>query len=221
MTMKRPLSEIVRGISPGLYSFLNTLRLIYSSESYLVKIGIRNTYRTGRPIDSSGRPIPWMTYSATEFIRPRLGYELTVFEFGSGYSTLFFAKYVGDIVSVEYDREWYERLSSDLPANAELIFQEKDVDGEYCRTILGQGKQYDIVVVDGRDRVNCIRQAVLALSDTGIIVLDDSNRERYKDGVVFLGENGFRCIDFVGLLPTGFKTYQTSIYYRSANCLNI
>lgn len=219
--MKRPLSQTLRSISPHLFSFLNTLRLLYARDSYLVELGLFESYKKGVPVDANGQPIPWMTYSAIHFLAARLTPELSVFEFGSGYSTLFFAQRTKSIVSVEYDQEWYDKLSTQIPANAELLFQDKDIDGDYCRTINGQHQKFDIIIVDGRDRVNCIKQALTAISDSGILVLDDSGREKYQLGIQTLLNDGFRCIDFTGLLPTGYRNYQTSVYYRDSNCLGI
>jgi len=65
--MKRSLSQTVRSMSPRLYSFLNTLRLLYARDSYLVKLGLFDSYKKGIPADASGQPIPWMSYSATQF----------------------------------------------------------------------------------------------------------------------------------------------------------
>ena len=219
--MKRPLSQTVRSISPRLYSFLNTLRLLYARDSYLVELGLFESYKKGIPVDASGQPIPWMTYAATHFLMSRLTPDLSVFEFGSGCSTLFLAQRVKNIISVEYDLEWYKKLSTEVPPNAHLIFQEQDIDGDYCRTITKQQHKFDIIVVDGRDRVNCIKQSLLAISEQGVVILDDSNRKKYRPGIQALTENHFRGIDFTGLLPTGYRNYQTSVYYRDNNCLGI
>jgi hypothetical protein len=207
---------------PGfIYVFFKGLRLIYSKKSYLVTTGFIDTYRTGIPCNASGNPIPWMNYNVILFLENRLNKNLTLFEFGSGYSTIFYASLVNSVTSVEYDQQWLQRIQSMAPDNVDLLFQDKDIDGDYCRTILRQGNKYDVVIVDGRDRVNCAKQAFQAISDNGIIILDDSHRNKYQTAFDFFNEKGFRHIDFEGLKPRGIGNYRTTIFYRDKNCFDI
>ena len=204
-----------------LYVFFKGLRLIYSKKSYLVTTGLINTYRTGIPCKTDGTPIPWMNYNVIHFLENRLNNNQTMFEFGSGYSTLFYASHVKSVTSVEYDSQWLERIQAMVPNNVTLIFQDKDVDGDYCRTIHNNGDKFDIIIVDGRDRVNCVKQAHKAVSDNGVIILDDSQRDYYRPAFDFMTDKGFRHIDFEGLKPRGIRNDRTTIFYRDNNCMNI
>ena len=40
--------------------------------------------------------------------------------------------------------------------------------------------------IDGRDRVKCIQNSIDRVKPKGIIVLDNSEREEYKDGIMLL-----------------------------------
>ncbi len=122
---------------------------------------------------------------------------------------------------MECNEKWFELVKTNLPENVELIFQEKDVDGNYCRVIGSTEKQFDIVVVDGWDRVNCIKQAIPTLSSRGVILLDDSQRRGYREGIEFAGEQGFRRLDLEGMKATDNGIYRTAILYRDGNCLGI
>ena len=42
------------------------------------------------------------------------------------YSTIFFAEHVGDVISVEYDKEWFTKINCIAPQNVTIIFCEKD-----------------------------------------------------------------------------------------------
>jgi hypothetical protein len=92
--------------------------------------------------------------------------------------------------------------------------------GEYCRSA-NRASPYDIIVVDGRDRVNCIRHAVDALSEVGVIVLDNSEREEYGVACTFLESRGFRRLPLRGLAPLVNYVSETSLFYRSANVLGL
>jgi hypothetical protein len=200
---------------------LRRLLSFNNKESYLSEIGWFNAFESKSPVDQDNNPIPWVTYSFIDFIKERLKKQHTVFEFGSGNSTYFYGKYAGIVVSVEHDKEWYDKISGSKPENAEMIFCELVRDGDYCRMPIKLEETFDIIIVDGRDRVNCCKQAVKAVSESGVIVLDDSEREAYNEGINFLISNGFKHLKFTGISPGLFYLKATSVFYKSDNCLGI
>lgn len=199
---------------------LKTL-LSFNDKGYLDEIGWFNAFDNKSPVDIEGNPIPWVTYSFIDFIKERIKKHHSVFEFGSGNSTFFYAKYAGLVVSVEHDKAWYDMIVSKKPENAEMIFCELVRDGDYCRMPVKLEEKFDILIVDGRDRVNCCKQAVNAVSDKGVIVLDDSEREFYYEGIAFLKAKGYKELSFSGISPGLFYRKSTSVFYRPDNCLDI
>jgi hypothetical protein len=195
--------------------------LSFNDKGYLNEIGWFKSFDTKKPVDGNGNPIPWVTYSFIDFIKTRINKQLAIFEYGSGNSTMFYAKYAGIVVSVEHDKGWYDTMSKDRPANSEIIFCELEKDGDYCRVPIKLQEKFDIIIVDGRDRVNCCKQAVEALTPNGVIVLDDSERDFYKPGVDFLLSKGFKHIPFSGISPGLFYLKSTSVFYKADNCLGI
>jgi hypothetical protein len=91
--------------------------------------------RAKRPINNNDNPIPWMNFPVVSILEERLTQDLNLFEFGSGYSTLFYARKVRAVTSVEYDESWLHIIKSQIPENVKIIFKEKDIDGDYCRVI--------------------------------------------------------------------------------------
>jgi hypothetical protein len=196
-------------------------RVIKDQHSYLYLTGWMQSLKERKPIDNNGNPIPWMNFPAVRLLEERLTHDLNLFEFGSGYSTLFYASRVRTVTSVEYDEKWFDVVKLKAPGNVKLMFKEKDIDGDYCRVIGSTEDQYDVVIVDGRDRVNCVKQSVSALSPRGVIVLDDSQRDKYQEGIEFAKRNGFRALNLEGLKATGAGIDRTTIFYREENCLDI
>ncbi|MFC1537987.1 FkbM family methyltransferase [Candidatus Latescibacterota bacterium] len=192
-----------------------------SKRSHLHTTGWIESIKRDGPYRSDGSGIPWMNYQTVQFLEKRLKSDFTLFEYGSGFSTRFWAGHVKQVISVEYDKHWFSAVKENIPEIVTLIFREKDVDGDYCRTIIEMNRLFDIVIVDGRDRVNCVKQSINALTERGVIVLDDSQRKPYREAVTFACENGFRALDFEGLKPTEFRTHRTTILYRDNNCLDI
>ncbi len=195
--------------------------LIKNQNSYLYLTGWMQSLKERKPTDNNGNPIPWMNFSIVRLLEERLTHDLNLFEYGSGYSTYFYASKVRSVTSIEYDEKWFSVVKSQAPENVKLIFKEKDIDGDYCRVIKSTEEQYDVVIVDGRDRVNCIMQSISALSSRGVILLDDSQRDSYQDGIDFIKENGFRALNLEGLKPTETQVERTTIFYREGNCLGI
>jgi hypothetical protein len=195
--------------------------LSFNKKGYLTDIGWFSAFETRSPVDRMGNPIPWVTYSFIDFIKERIKKDHSVFEFGSGNSTYFYAKYAGMVVSVEHDKAWYEKIVNAKPENAEMVFCELKQDGDYCRMPIALDVKFDVIIVDGRDRVNCCKQAVEALSPGGVVVLDDSEREFYTEGIDFLKAYGFKQLSFSGISPGLFYNKATSVFYKADNCLGI
>lgn len=215
--MKDNIRNFVSGIAPALWQY----RALFSSKySYLNVTGWRESVRRGYPCRSDGSEVPWMNYSMISFLEDRLTKELTLFEYGSGFSTLFYSRLVGTVYSVENDARWFEEMHKKLPANASIFFVEADENGNYAGAI-ERVDPVDIVIVDGRDRVNCLERAISKLTERGVIVLDDSNRSRYQMAYSIAMDAGFRVLDLDGIKPTGFELHRSSLFYRPSNCLGL
>jgi len=195
--------------------------LVNYSSSYLHEIGWMKSLHAGIPMSSTGDPLPWMNYSLITFLDERLSDEMSIFEYGGGSSTLYYSSKVKKVFSVESNQSWFEKLNAQVSENVFLIFTEKDIDGKYCRSIHQIEMQFDVVVVDGKDRVNCMREGFMKLNDNGVLILDDSNRPDYTPGFELAAELGYRSFHFEGLKPTDFVTDKATIFYRNNNCFGI
>jgi hypothetical protein len=193
----------------------------FKRENYLYDIGWTNSIITDSVVDLSNNPIPWVTYPFIQFIGERLNNTLDVFEFGSGNSTLYYANKTASVDSVEHDQFWYDKIKNTMPLNVNLFYCELIDGGDYCNYAAKTNKQYDIIIVDGMDRVNCCINNLDSLKTTGVIVLDDTERKEYDPAKAFLKEKGFKKIDFWGTAPTVYYLRCTSIFYRENNCLGI
>lgn len=210
-------------ISP--LSLLNPtkLRVLLSLgvKGYLADRGWFDANKTRTAIDRYGNPLPWVTYAFIDFIADRLDKTQDIFEFGSGNSTRFYAERTKSVVSVEHDRDWLETSSTLGLPNVEMIYCDVLPGGDYCKSAQRADKRFHIIIVDGRDRVNCCKEALEALTEDGVVVLDDSERTKYEPALHFFEENGFRHLPFTGMAPGVIISKRTSIFYRSNNCLGI
>lgn len=174
-----------------------------------------------RPVDADGQPLPWYTYPAISFLTPRIKSDFSVFEYGSGNSTLWWAERVKKVKAVEHDPLWGEIVRGMLPENASLEVFELEAGGAYSKASLAANEKFDVIVVDGRDRINCAHAAAKALTPRGVLLWDNTERRRYHSGFDRLYELGFRRLEFRGLAPIRAIALETSIFYRPDNCLGI
>jgi hypothetical protein len=191
---------------------------VFRSHSFLRGSGWLESYRSRMPI-AFGNPLPFYTYPSIAFLEQRVNRTLRVFEYGAGYSTLWWASRSMSVIACEHDRGWFDRMTAMIPANVQLIHQALVPGGDYSRQATAFVS--DVIVVDGRDRVNCAKASVEGLSEGGVVVWDNSDRERYREGYDFLKDRGFRRLDFAGPGPIDYWPWMTSVFYRNDNCLGI
>lgn len=151
--------------------------------------------------------IPWYTWSCVHWLEEWLTKEMTVFEWGSGGSTIFFAHRCKAVVSVEHNAPLvaplFETLQNlGLHKNAHIIIeppenyhiQEYESQDEhyanthnfknYARAIDRYPNEYfDLVAVDGRARPACIIHAIPKVKPGGILLLDNAERYYYTAAV--------------------------------------
>lgn len=188
-------------------------------DGYLEELGWFDSFQRSMAIDRQQGAIPWLTYPAIAFIEPRLHNDMRLFEFGSGNSTIWWARHVGEVVSCEHNPAWHEQMAPRLPPNVNYLYVE--LDNGYSEAIRRYREEFDVLVVDGRERVQCIRNSLGALKSGGVVIWDNSEREKYRPGFEFLRDAGFRRIDFWGMGPIYAVLWCTTVFYRQNNCFGI
>lgn len=217
LNMKKKISDFL-----GFLNIKAAIKLALMNNA-LRDIGWIQSYNSSSSIDYNNKILPWCTYSYIYFIRERLNENLSIFEYGSGSSTIFYSNFVKSIVSVEHDSQWFQKIKNLVPKNVDILLVPIGLDfGEsYAKSIYSKDEKYDIIIVDGRYRVKCVIEAAAYLTDIGVIILDNSERSKYEEAKVYVKNIGFKQIDFWGMSP-GVSTWNcTSIFYRDFNCLSI
>lgn len=215
--MANPLQPIARLVLRA----LGWYPLFLLRQGYLRDVGWLRSTRSREPQSKDGAPLPWITYPALRFLEPRLSSSMEVFEYGSGNSTLWWAERVGSVEACEHDPEWFEKTRVRLPANARVIHRELGPGGSYTSAAAASERSFDIIVIDGRERLECAKRCLPALKERGVIVWDNSEREEFREGLEFLSAHDFRQLTFEGLGPVNPYVWRTSILYRRDNCLGI
>lgn len=130
--------------------------------------------------------LPWLTRDFCAFLGHWIKSSDVGLEFGSGRSTLWFARRIRRIVSVEHNRIWHARVS----AMVEEAGVRDKVDYRLCEDGNLESKEsayvriteefdaesFDFVLIDGASREFCAMAAVRLLKPSGLLILDNANR---------------------------------------------
>lgn len=211
------------------------LKFFMSHDSYLVEQGWFASMKSKSSVDKEGNPLPWLTYPFISFIEPRLNKNMTIFEYGCGNSTIWFANRVSYIHSLENEKTWFEMIGTKLPRNAKVSLEEIDIskgysamtflscadESSYSKFISTTGELYDIILIDGVYRSNSIVNSINSLKEGGIIIVDNVDYVESFESVEFLQRLGFKKIEFWGMCPIVHDGSCTAIFYKDINCLNI
>ena len=151
--------------------------------------------------------IPWINFLAIDYLNKILNLESKVFEYGMGGSTIFFAKKTAEVFSVEHNKNYYEevnklieqkykkqsiQLSLSVPkadsVETKYTSNRLEYSGlsfkDYVHMINQFPDQYfDLVLVDGRCRIECCKVASTKIKKNGVLMLDNSDYLHYQKGI--------------------------------------
>ena len=144
---------------------------------------------------------PWMSFREIGIIETALlGIDkphLEILEWGCGGSTLHFtdalAKHGRSYhwTSIEHNREWYENIAHQLRDREHIELHWFEAEGkdrkalkntqmsEYVQFPATLHKKFDLILVDGRKRQQCMELASQLITDDGMVFLHDALRPEY------------------------------------------
>jgi hypothetical protein len=158
--------------------------------------------------------LPWLPFrlidELSRFLEPRS----RVFEFGGGGSTLWFLDQGCEVVTVEHVGSWSRRLAALVTSDRwELL--DRATDGgfdDYVDAISDFPEaSFDVVVVDGRERVRCALAALSRVRPGGWLIVDDVDRLRYAEGLATIP---WPRRDIVGFAPAKPSLAHTAVFMR-------
>ena len=181
--------------------------------------------------------VPWIVFSAFEFLERRVEPGMRVLEFGMGGSTLYFLRRGCRLTSIEHDPKWKEEVAERLTSSVEeswtpihippdpspvagFCSQQPGFEGlSFQSYALGADRFpdgfFDIVLVDGRARSACIRYALPKVrTEGGILILDNAERPRYEQARELLDGVAARRFVFGGPGPFKPKTFWQTIAWE-------
>ena len=124
------------------------------------------------------RPVPWISYRATRDLSRLIQPDWRVLEFGSGMSTIWFSRRAGSVVSIESDRVWYERVQALVKghANVRALLRSTECPA-YSDVSEWPDGFFDLLLVDGDCRPQCVERASPKVRSGGFIYLDNIDND--------------------------------------------
>lgn len=181
--------------------------------------------------------MPWITFKAQRWLAGHVNSRVRAFEWGSGGSTLYLARRVCEVVSVEHDAGWYAGVQAvlaagkytnttyrliepkPLPAGSSSEFVSghrpaMGLDFEPYVTVIREypDAYFDLILIDGRARTACLRAAWQKVRVGGHILFDNSDYPRYQAELV--SPAGFERREFPGVSPYRGAIYTASTVWR-------
>lgn len=127
--------------------------------------------------------VPWLTKPAIEILNSWLLKEDVGFEWGSGRSTLWFARRVRHLTSVESSEYWFKKLSHEIEElkldNITYLYKpdvESGMNSNYVRVVHEfAASSLDFALVDGTLRDFCALAVLPLLKPGGILIIDNAD----------------------------------------------
>lgn len=123
---------------------------------------------------------PWISYDAQKILDEFLTPQSRVLEYGSGMSTMWYARRCGKLFSVDHYRPWFDRISRTIAERGigNIDYRFVDQPEAYAHAFADEEAQgFDLVMIDGGFRDHCVRAAIACTRPGGIIYLDNTDKQ--------------------------------------------
>src|ERR1700730_5908767 len=91
--------------------------------SEMRSLGGHKSLRKVHPVDKSGSPIPWYSYAQLAWLMSRVRQTDIVFEFGAGYSTVWYGQHAKEVIAVEHNSRWLHEVQKMVGSNVTLLWR--------------------------------------------------------------------------------------------------
>jgi predicted O-methyltransferase YrrM len=163
--------------------------------------------------------VPWLPFAVIDFLDTVVNLNSTVFEYGGGGSTAWFADHAAQVTTVENDDDWYRMLESAMRKadNATILHRYASPGAaDYAASIDKYDDElFDVVLVDGRQRIACVEHSMAKLKFGGVLILDDSDRPKYADAYSLLED--WPRQEIFGFVPCKDRPGRTTLWTKPAD----
>ena len=181
----------------------------YFERSLFHKIWFNDKVLKSSPLDAG---LPWMTYNVIFFLNSILKGNEIAFETGCGGSTIFYLERIKSLFSIEHESSWLEKIKRDKRIlkyskkwNYSHCNLNKSIDNNVSNSQYLQrlnelpNNTFHLGSIDGRLRSQSLIISSRKIRKGGYLLLDNSDRVEYKEGINYLERLGWNRKEFLGL----------------------
>jgi hypothetical protein len=207
----------------------------------LAKEIIRRTFYTPVLIRTFlDKTYPWLNHGAVKWLQSNLTPDMMGYEWGSGRSTVFLARFMKRLVSLEHKKKWFRKVRGLMEeygvTNVDYYFippgeeswtdsavrspvwddlkytpRKPEFTAYFVHILQYPDESFDVVLVDGRARVECALNALNKIKPGGFLILDNSEWEKYRPI--------FRVVIDWGRLVFENGVWQTTIFQKPGSAV--
>ena len=141
---------------------------------------------------------------------------MNIFEFGTGFSTIFYAQNNCKVFGVECNVEWIEKVQElakmyNIEENIAIEFCPKSHEiARYIKNI-DELIEFDAIVIDSYNRIECLEEA--KKRGAKVIILDNSERPNLEHACEIM--QGFEVLHFKGEGPNRSGVSESLVFHKN------
>ena len=187
---------------------IEELHLSFLVDKLRNEFGFLESSRSSIPLDGYGNVMPLYSYPCYEYIRSMDWKNANILEFGCGYSSIWWDNVDANVYGVDSNDEWINKIQSSVSGHLNI---ELANDGEeYTTSIYRHNLKYDVIVIDGMYRYDCVEPSLDCLANDGMVILDNS--EWHTNTKELLDNSDLMPVHFHGMKPIHVDIETTSCY---------
>ena len=167
-------------------------------------------------VNSSLQILPWYNYPLIAFLESYIKPSMNIFEFGTGFSTIFYAQNNCKVFGVECNVEWIEKVQElakmyNIEENIAIEFCPKSHEiARYIKNI-DELIEFDAIVIDSYNRIECLEEA--KKRGAKVIILDNSERPNLEHAFEIM--QGFEVLHFKGEGPNRNGVSESLVFHKN------
>ena len=183
---------------------IEELHLSFLTNKLRTEYGFLESSRKNIPVNDKNEIMPMYTYPCYEWLNSIDWTDNKVFEYGTGYSTIWWQNKNVNYHAVEDNKQWYDMIKDKTNIKHEPEYN------KYSQSIYNYDFKFDVIVIDGIVRFDCVKPALEKIKDDGIIIFDNS--DWHRNSKEELDKSDLISTHFHGFKPLHVDSETTSCY---------
>lgn len=163
---------------------------------------IQEALLTWRYIDTDSNLImPWYTLPALKWLKEQDIKKWDVFEYGCGYSTIWWRLNSRAVISIDSSEDWAKAVKAEL----RMV--------NFSESLMGAG--WDCIIVDAEEREKCVQNCIAYLRQGGYLIIDNYGQDDFLPDAVERTEELLKDWTKVVHKQPNHSTWATAIFQKT------